>query len=104
MITDYSQQHNSKNNNNTPHLAEPLTSREVEVIYLLFNFDLDASEIAQKLSITKPTVNSHIANIVSKLGASGRADAVCRYARINADYRAAFTLHLNPCYNPSPTK
>jgi DNA-binding NarL/FixJ family response regulator len=71
-------------------LIEPLTVREVEVMFQLFDFSLDYSEIAQRLNVSKATVNFHVLNILSKLSADSRFSAVCIYAKLNPDYRAAF--------------
>jgi NarL family two-component system response regulator LiaR len=76
--------------NQQPNSNEPLTQRETEVLYYLFNFELDSSEIAQALSISKATVNFHVLNILSKLSADSRFSAVCMYAKINPEYREAF--------------
>lgn len=69
---------------------EPLTAREVEVLFHLFDFELDYSEIAQKLGVSKATVNFHVLNILSKLSADSRFSAVCIYSKINSEYRIAF--------------
>jgi NarL family two-component system response regulator LiaR len=55
--------------------AEPLTPREREVLRLLA-LGLSNEEIAEKLSITKRTVQNHVSNIYGKLGLDSRAEAV----------------------------
>ncbi len=53
----------------------PLTPREMEILQLLAD-GLDNSAIAQKLVITKRTVQNHISNIYSKLGVESRTEAM----------------------------
>lgn len=77
------------------YIPEPLTPREVEVLYLLFDFDLDPTDIAARLSITRSTVKFHTLSIYSKLGVDSRFEAICCYARINPEYRAAFISFLS---------
>ncbi len=55
--------------------AEPLTPREREVLRLLA-LGLSNDEIAEKLFITKRTVQNHVSNIYGKLGLDSRAEAV----------------------------
>ena len=71
-------------------MVEPLSPKEVEVLYLLFNPELDQSDIARQLSITRTTVSFHTINIYSKLQVSSRFEAICKYAQLNSDYRQAF--------------
>jgi NarL family two-component system response regulator LiaR len=52
-----------------------LTSRELDVLLLLAK-ERSNAEIAVDLSISLSTVKTHISNIMSKLGARSRADAV----------------------------
>jgi DNA-binding NarL/FixJ family response regulator len=61
-------------------LAEPatddgLTSRELDVLRLIAAGNAN-TEIAARLSIGEETVESHVANILAKLGANDRAHAV----------------------------
>lgn len=66
--------------------AEPefeLTSRESEVLHLMVE-GLSNPEIADKLSISRSTARAHVSNILAKLGASNRAEAISM----------AFRLHL----------
>jgi NarL family two-component system response regulator LiaR len=63
-----------------PSTMEPLpdydlTLREYEVLGLLVQ-GLSNTEIAQELSVTHSTVKAHVSNILSKMGASSRAEAV----------------------------
>jgi DNA-binding CsgD family transcriptional regulator len=51
-----------------------LTKREVEVLRLLTQRLTDA-EIADKLIISRRTVNAHVTSIYSKLGVTSRAMA-----------------------------
>ena len=52
-----------------------LTVREIDVIELLEQ-GLKNSDIADKLSISPRTVEAHVGNIIAKLGASNRAEAI----------------------------
>jgi NarL family two-component system response regulator LiaR len=63
-----------------PSASEPfpdydLTPREYEVLGLLVQ-GLSNAEISQELSVTHSTVKAHVSNILSKMGASSRAEAV----------------------------
>ena len=63
-----------------PSTAEPvptydLTPREYEVLRLLVQ-GLSNAEISQELGVTRSTVKAHVSNILSKMGASSRAEAV----------------------------
>jgi DNA-binding NarL/FixJ family response regulator len=55
--------------------AEPLTPREREVLRLLA-LGLSNDEIAERLFITKRTVQNHVSAIYGKLGLDSRAEAV----------------------------
>jgi LuxR family transcriptional regulator, regulator of acetate metabolism len=59
---------------------ESLTAREAEVLRLLTR-GLTNREIAQQLVVREGTIKYHVKNILRKLGAAGRADAVSRYLR-----------------------
>jgi DNA-binding CsgD family transcriptional regulator len=61
-------------------LADALTPREVEVLRLLARGQTNL-EIAQTLVVREGTIKYHVKNILRKLGATSRADAVSRYAR-----------------------
>lgn len=58
-----------------PQLGNDLTERETDVLRLLAT-GLSNSEIADQLIITRNTVRHHIRNILSKLGAANRTEAV----------------------------
>jgi LuxR family transcriptional regulator, regulator of acetate metabolism len=60
--------------------ADPLTPREAEVIALMAR-GLTNLAIAKTLVVREGTVKYHVKNILRKLGASSRSDAVARYAR-----------------------
>ncbi len=55
-------------------LLEPLTPRESEVLSLLAQ-GLDNAAIAERLVVTKRTVQNHVSTIYSKLGVSSRTQA-----------------------------
>ena len=64
-----------------PHeLGYGLTSREQEVLALMID-GLSNSEIAGKLGVSPSTIKSHVSNILSKLHASGRTEAVAMAMR-----------------------
>ena len=54
---------------------ESLTSREIDVLRLIAAGNAN-KQIADQLSIGEASVKSHVANILSKLGANDRAHAV----------------------------
>ena len=64
----------------TPGLASPpaseesLTDRESEVLALMVE-GLNNAEIAQRLSVGRSTIKTHISNILAKLGVSNRIEA-----------------------------
>ena len=53
----------------------PLTSREIEVLSLVAN-GLSNAEVAERIGRTEGTVKAHLKNILQKLGASDRTEAV----------------------------
>jgi ATP/maltotriose-dependent transcriptional regulator MalT len=61
----------------SPALAEPLTQREQEVLRLLAD-GASNQEIANKLVIELSTVKKHVSNLLSKLGAENRTQAVAQ--------------------------
>ena len=60
--------------------GEALTARELDVLRLLARGQTN-QEIAHALVVREGTVKYHVKNILRKLGATSRADAVSRYAR-----------------------
>ncbi len=56
-------------------LLDPLSTREQEVLHLLAG-GASNQEIAETLVVTLDTVKRHVSNILSKLGASNRTQAV----------------------------
>jgi DNA-binding CsgD family transcriptional regulator len=63
-----------------PALVDALTARELEVLHLLARGQTNLS-IANALVVREGTVKYHVKNILRKLGATSRADAVSRYVR-----------------------
>ncbi len=55
--------------------ADVLTAREAEVLALVAQ-GLSNRQIGEQLFISGKTVSVHISNLLAKLGASGRAEAV----------------------------
>ena len=56
-------------------MDDELTAREIDVLRLIASGNAN-KQIADQLSIGEATVKSHVTNILSKLGANGRAHAV----------------------------
>jgi DNA-binding NarL/FixJ family response regulator len=56
-------------------LIEPLTSREIEVLHLLAGAASNR-QMADELSISTRTVETHLANIYGKLGVRSRTEAM----------------------------
>ena len=52
-----------------------LTVREIEILEMLYQ-GLRNAEIAERLSISPRTVEAHVGNIIAKLGAQSRTEAV----------------------------
>jgi DNA-binding CsgD family transcriptional regulator len=63
-----------------PSMVDALTPREAEVLRLLARGQTNL-EIARTLVVREGTIKYHVKNILRKLGAVSRADAVARYAR-----------------------
>jgi NarL family two-component system response regulator LiaR len=60
-----------------------LTSRERDVLTLLIN-GMTNKEIAEKLVVSPSTIKTHVSNILQKLGASSRTEAVAM--ALNEDF------------------
>jgi len=58
-------------------LAEPLTEREREVLYLL-STGASNCEIARRLVVSLGTVKKHVSNLCGKLGVQSRTQAIAR--------------------------
>jgi DNA-binding CsgD family transcriptional regulator len=64
-------------------IVDTLTARELEVMQLLARGQTNQA-IADALVVREGTVKYHVKNILRKLGATSRADAVSRYVRASA--------------------
>ena len=64
--------------------SELLTNREIEIIKLISR-GLHNKEIAATLGINVRTAESHVCNILSKLGVSKRFEAVLYWANVNKE-------------------
>ena len=63
-------------NVNAPSLSHPnMTGRELEILTLMVE-GLSNNEIAERLIVSQSTVKFHVSNILSKLGVTGRTEAV----------------------------
>ena len=71
----------------TPALADPLSSREVDVLRLLAS-DLSGPDIARRLHVSLATVRTHTQHIYSKLGVNNRRAAVRRAHQLDLFPRA----------------
>jgi DNA-binding NarL/FixJ family response regulator len=65
-----------------PPLANELSEREIEVLRLIADGSSN-KEIAEKLFIAEGTAKNHVSNILSKLEARDRAQAVARAKELN---------------------
>jgi len=65
-----------------PKPSNKLTEREQEILPLLGE-GLNNSEIAERLEVSRSTVRFHVSNILAKLGASSRTQAVAVAVRHN---------------------
>jgi two-component system nitrate/nitrite response regulator NarL len=63
--------------------ADLLSARELEVL-LLLDQHLSTEEIAKRLFISEHTVRSHVKNLLAKLGASSRREALEKLAAARA--------------------
>jgi DNA-binding NarL/FixJ family response regulator len=59
----------------TPHIADKLTKRELDVIHLMARGRRN-EEIATELVVTEQTVKNHVTNIFRKLAVETRVEAV----------------------------
>jgi LuxR family transcriptional regulator, regulator of acetate metabolism len=66
-----------------PELDEVLTPRELEVLRLMARGNTNVA-IAKALVVAEGTVKYHVKNVLRKLRAANRADAVARYERMTA--------------------
>jgi len=64
-------------------LLASLTPRETEVLELLAD-GVTASRIAEQLSLSVRTVETHLANAYRKLGVRSRDDATAEFARLTS--------------------
>jgi LuxR family transcriptional regulator, regulator of acetate metabolism len=64
--------------------TDALTARELDVLRLLARGQTNL-EIARQLVVREGTIKYHVKNILRKMGATSRADAVSRYARAGGD-------------------
>jgi DNA-binding NarL/FixJ family response regulator len=74
--------------------AEELSAREQEVLDLLARGYL-YKEIAERLNISVPTVNTYVRRMYEKLHVRSRAQAVAKYAHLSGDQRPP-----NPAMRP----
>jgi DNA-binding CsgD family transcriptional regulator len=74
--------HDAASDPSQPPGSDALTARELEVLRLLARGHTNL-EIARTLVVREGTVKYHVKNILRKLGATSRADAVSRYARMS---------------------
>jgi DNA-binding NarL/FixJ family response regulator len=67
--------------------GEELSHREQEVLDLLARGYL-YKEIAERLNISTPTVNTYVRRMYEKLHVRSRAQAVAKYAHLTGDFRS----------------
>jgi DNA-binding NarL/FixJ family response regulator len=58
-----------------------LTGRELEIIELLAHGETN-KQIAERMVVSEGTVKSHVGNILRKLQAANRAEAVSKFMRL----------------------
>jgi NarL family two-component system response regulator LiaR len=61
--------------NQPPDNQPDMTGREKEILALMVE-GLSNNEIAERLIVSQSTVKFHVSNILSKLGVTGRTEAV----------------------------
>jgi two-component system, NarL family, response regulator LiaR len=71
-----------QNSNLPPSPGKDLTARELEVLALMID-GLNNTQIAGKLTVSPSTIKSHVSNILSKLNAASRTEAVTLALRHN---------------------
>jgi DNA-binding NarL/FixJ family response regulator len=69
-------------------VRSPLTTREWEIFDLLCD-GLPLGEVGDRLAISRETVRTHVRNVMRKLGARSRAEAVAKAADLRAGDRAS---------------
>jgi len=77
---------------------DPLSTRELEVLHLLAQ-GASNQEIAEELVVTLDTVKRHVSNILSKLAASNRTQAVSQARELgllSAERHPPFDGHTHP--------
>ena len=67
--------HSASHTSPQQQLLDPLSARELEVLHLLAR-GASNQEIAEELVVALDTAKRHVSNILSKLGASNRTQAV----------------------------
>jgi DNA-binding CsgD family transcriptional regulator len=71
----------SETSNDHAELDQPLTPREIQVLTLLAQ-GASNKEIARRLGISVHTAKFHVGQLIDKLDAIGRTDAVAHAARL----------------------
>jgi LuxR family transcriptional regulator, regulator of acetate metabolism len=77
-----------RNSQGDARLVESLTARELDVLRLLARGNTNLA-IATALMVREGTVKYHVKNILRKLGATNRADAVARFVRAGGSVEGA---------------
>jgi DNA-binding NarL/FixJ family response regulator len=77
VIAEFSRFTRSTKGSNENPLIENLSNREKEILILVAN-GLNNRQIGEKLFITEGTVKNHLTNILAKLGAKDRLQAVLK--------------------------
>ena len=68
--------------NEPPPPGQDMTDREKEILALMVQ-GLSNNEIADRLIVSQSTIKFHVSNILSKLGVSGRTEAVAIAVKFN---------------------
>lgn len=77
VLSEFSRLAASPTPEQTVHLVEPLTEREMEVLKALAK-GYSNKEIAESLFITEGTVKNHVSNLIAKLEVRDRTQAVLK--------------------------